>query len=237
MPEREMVLAHCNKCRQKTKHDIVHREMTEGREPDDESGHYTWWTDTYDMLECRGCGEFHLRHISSFSEAEQSDIYEYPPRISRSKPEWLGKFPGPFWGGETEIEQLLNEVYAAVHNGSLRLAAIGTRALLEHVMIDKVGDTGTIAGNIKAFLSAGFVAPADQNRFRDKLIEAGHAAMHRGYRPKAKDLNILLDLTEALIASIYVHPFFEGQLEAGIPKRNSLAAPLSTVLPSSRPKK
>lgn len=229
MPEREMVWAPCNNCRRSTRHDIVHREKVEGDDSNAEQSYYISWTDTYEMVECRGCGEFHLKHTHVFSEADEPTIREYPPRISRSKPEWLGKFPGPFWMGNTEIEQLIKEIYAAVHNGSLRLAAIGTRALIEHIMIDKVGDKGSVGKNIDAFFAAGYVAPLDQKIFREKLVEAGHAAMHRGYRPKSADVDVLLDLTESLIASIYVHPNLADQLEAGIPKRKAGAAAMLSV--------
>ena len=93
-----------------------------------------------------------------------------------------------------------------MQNGTLRLCALGTRALIEQIMVAKVGDAGTLGDNIEAFLNAGYVAQQDHKIFREKVVELGNAAMHRGYTPASGDLHTLLDIIEALIASIYVHP-------------------------------
>lgn len=222
--DKEIEWTHCNNCNRPTRHRLLYVERITTDDELDRGFSVTWW-DTYELLQCLGCEAVHLRHSSSFSEATDSDdelektVKFYPPRISRSKPEWLGSINGPFWIGESEIEQLLEEIYVALHNNSLRLAAMGVRALLEFMMIDKVGDRGSIRENIKAFFEAGYVAPVDQETFRSKLIEAGHAAMHRGYKPNATDLGTLLDLTESLIASIYVHPERTQGLEKRIPSK------------------
>jgi hypothetical protein len=190
----------------------------------------TQW-DSFLLLQRRGCDTVHLEHHSAFSEHLDDEgrpittTVHYPPRTSRKKPEWLGEIFGPFWLGETEIEQLLSEIYIALHNGSLRLATMGVRALLEHIMIDKVGDKGSIGANITAFFEAGYVAKNDQTIFRDKVIEAGHAAMHRGSKPSAADLKVLVDLTESLIASIYIHPVRAELLNDRIPERRKKLSP------------
>jgi Domain of unknown function (DUF4145) len=98
--------------------------------------------------------------------------------------------------GGTRIEKLLKEIYSALHNDSLSLAAMGIRALLEHIMIEQVGDNGSIGENIKRFIGAGHIAPKSEQIFRAQLIEAGHAAMHRDYVPTKSELETLLDLTE-----------------------------------------
>lgn len=123
---------------------------------------------------------------------------------------------------KTEINALMGEVYTAFHNDSRRLAAMGIRAILEAVMIDRVGDKGTIGENVKAFLATGLVSDQWKEVFRDTLIEAGHAAMHRKYDPTKEQLEALLDLTEWLIVSIYEHPNTASNLKAKIPGRTSL---------------
>jgi hypothetical protein len=216
--------AHCNSCNRHTRHKLLHEEKF--RTDDEADGEYSFTSwDDYKLLQCMGCETVHLQHDSRFSEEigpdGQLEVTKkiYPPRVSRSKPAWLGDLGGPFWIGETEIEQLLEEIYVALHDNSLRLATLGIRALLEFIMVDKIGDHGSIGQNISKFFEAGFVAPVDQETFRNKLIEAGHAAMHRGYKPSASDLGTLLDLTETLIASIYVHPERAKALTKRIPKR------------------
>jgi hypothetical protein len=111
-----------------------------------------------------------------------------------------------YYFAEPQFKALTDEIYVAIHNKSYRLAAIGIRALIEQLMISCVGDKGSIGKNIEAFFAAGHVAEADQEQFKTKLIEAGHAAMHRGYAPDLPAINTLMDLAEALIASIVIHP-------------------------------
>ncbi|SHL40013.1 hypothetical protein SAMN05216428_102279 [Nitrosospira sp. Nsp11] len=41
------------------------------------------------------------------------------------------------------VEEFLNEIYVALQNNLPRLATMGVRALLEKIMISKVGDQGT----------------------------------------------------------------------------------------------
>ena len=87
-------------------------------------------------------------------------------------------------------------------------------------MIEQIGgDTGNFGRNIDRFIEMGFVAPHQHALFRGALIEAGHAAMHRGYKPTEAHLSALLDMTEALIAAIYVHPQRVAEA-AGLPVRH-----------------
>jgi hypothetical protein len=121
---------------------------------------------------------------------------------------------------EHGIMQVLGEVYVALQNGSRRLAAMGIRAALELVMIDKIGgDKGSIGSNVSAFIAAGFVPPHFESLFRDTMMEAGNAAMHRNYQPSKEHLDVLMDLTEWLVVSIYEHPVRAAKVTAAIPPR------------------
>jgi hypothetical protein len=44
---------------------------------------------------------------------------------------------------DAALGSLLHEIYQAVHGGQYRLAAMGIRALLEQIMVSKVGDLGS----------------------------------------------------------------------------------------------
>ena len=93
------------------------------------------------------------------------------------------------------------------------------RALLELVMIEQVGDSGQIGKNVDVFLEQGNVSKRSQEIFRFQLIEAGHAAMHRGYVPDKADIGVLMQITESLIETIYVNPAKARRL-GKIPARN-----------------
>jgi hypothetical protein len=180
--------------------------------------------DEYSLIRCKGCDTVHLRHeywvTGDYDDRGEPKVHWvfYPRALSRRKPPWLSSFDSPFWYGGTFIEKILKEIYSALQNGSISLATIGVRALIEHIMIEKCGDSGTISGNIEAFFAAGHVSAADQPAFRDKLMEIGNATMHRGFEPTQSDLETLLDMTESLIASIYVHPLRVQNLRAVPPR-------------------
>lgn len=102
---------------------------------------------------------------------------------------------------------------------------MGIRAVVERMMVDRCGDNHTFDANMKAFFEAGYVAPLEQTSFRDVLIEAGHAAMHRGWSPTASQINALLDSVERLIDAVY----FEANRSAGIRKGIPARVPKKTA--------
>jgi hypothetical protein len=95
---------------------------------------------------------------------------------------------------------------------------MGIRALLEHVMISKVGDKGTFKNNVQAFRDAGFLSPTQQS-FLEAVLEAGHATMHRAYEPSKDDLVTLMDIAEATMESVYLHEKRVRELRRMVPRR------------------
>lgn len=227
--EEQKIKAHCNTCAGIKNHLVL---FTETDFTPDEN----WWASaTYKMIKCAGCDSVHLRHEYEFSEDTDAEgntnvhVTYYPPALSRRRPDFMtGNLDNVVWAMNTQIGQLLTEIYAALQNGSNRLAAMGVRAVVEIMMIDKIGgDSGNFAGNINRFFEQGYVAAHQQQSFRAALIEAGHAAMHRGFKPTNEQLSILLDITEALIASIYFHEDRAAQLSSAIPPRQIVGTPSS----------
>jgi hypothetical protein len=86
-------------------------------------------------------------------------------------------------------------------------------------MIDQVGDQGRFEKNIEKFFDAGHVAPNQQAMFKDTLIEAGHAAMHRDFEPSADTVNTLLDTVEGILHAIYYAPMLADKVRKTIPPR------------------
>ncbi|HEY3910357.1 MAG TPA: DUF4145 domain-containing protein [Stellaceae bacterium] len=225
MTETKIKQLHCNTCGRANNHIILHQESTK-------------WTDyaglereeyeisggcTYKMLKCLGCDDVHFRTLSWFSEdtnaygAPNIQKNRYPPAISRRRPPWTTGHLQLML--PADIHHFLEEIYISLQDNSLRLTVLGIRALLEQIMVEKVGDHQTLGQNVDAFLQAGYVAPQSHEIFRKSLIEAGNAAMHRGYNPLSDDVDTLLDVTESLVASIYVHPKRAAEVRKKIPQR------------------
>jgi hypothetical protein len=95
---------------------------------------------------------------------------------------------------------------------------MGIRSLLEHAMIDKVGDNQDFANNIKEFFKAGHISK-DQKRLLECVLDVGHAAMHRGYKPEKEALFHVIDVAESIIELIYIAPSRIKSLEKTTPKR------------------
>lgn len=218
--------SHCNRCGGRRKHNILGEVKTSWSDQVTEHNSIDG-TDNYYVLECAGCGEVHFRHDSWFSEDTDAAgdpvgrVKYFPPIYSRRKPAWFeDSLENPFFLNDTDpVGRLLSEIYPALQNGMPMLAAMGMRALLENLMISQVGDNGTFHDNLEAFRAAGWIGEKDRDLLRDRLLEIGHAAMHRGYRPPADDLDTMMDVIEHLVEAIYVRPLKVERLDANIPGR------------------
>src|SRR5260370_4677386 len=129
------------------------------------------------MLKCRGCDSVTVRHTFGY---EDTKVVYYPPAKNRRAPLWtneilseIGLFPIP-----ASICALMSEIYTAVQNDSRRLAAMGIRAALEQVMIDKVSDQGRFAANVDALQKKGYLSTR-QALVLSSILDAGHATIHR----------------------------------------------------------
>ncbi|KAF1006427.1 MAG: hypothetical protein GAK28_02445 [Luteibacter sp.] len=125
----------------------------------------------------------------------------YPARLKRKRPEWLWML----WGAEVGyLGDLLREVYDALAADATMLAAMGVRAMLERLMVTKVGDQAAFANTIAAFLKNGSVSKREYACLK-KILEVWQAATDRAFRPTKGDTFTPLDITEHLIADLYVH--------------------------------
>jgi hypothetical protein len=148
------------------------------------------------------------------------DVAYYPSPVSRKKPTWIALLPFGFHAGKVEaaLADLLGEIYEAVAGGQHRLAAMGIRAVLEQVMILKVGDLRTFDEKIEAFHKAGYVSLIQLDAMRETL-EIGHAAMHRSFKPNEDELTTALDIVEGILAAIFDHAEAARQLAKRVPPK------------------
>lgn len=213
---------YCAECLRDTNHTVMYRHTTRWGEELDQDGCAIDGADLYSLVQCKGCDSIRMLHEHWFSEDWDGDgptLYRdyYPPNVIRQKPNWQQH--GNFFPQLYELSQLLGEIYRAMGVGALRVATMGVRALVERIMIDQVQDQNSFEKNMVAFFQAGLVAGHQQDMFRSTLIEAGHAAMHRGWDPTTEDVNTLLDIVEGLVKSIYVDPGRAEKVGERIPKR------------------
>lgn len=208
----------CNQCGGERWHDILYslKEQTPGSESS---------VSLYELLRCAGCEEVKLRRTTidgedrHLSSKVEPDVTYYPPSTVRPQPLWISDLLlEQLVGDVTNEYDLLQEVYVALENGTPALAAMGLRAVIEAVMIKKVGDHGTFKENLSALQRKGLVSELDVQHLRD-VLEVGHAVIHRGHLPSVQDVLSALDITETLVKRMYLDKNAVDALRKSVPSR------------------
>ena len=145
------------------------------------------------------------------------DTKHFPPRVFRARPKWMSDI-NYITGCPLHIQALVQEVYITLQNDCRSSAAMCVRAIFEAMMIDKAGDNGSFSSNLDAFEKAGLISP-QQKKIVEPVLEAGHASIHRGYRPTKDQIVTLVDVVENLIDVTYVQPGKSDALRKAIPEK------------------
>jgi len=173
--------------------------------------------ETWAVVECCGCRTLTFLHERWFSEdtadtdhGPEPIIHRtiYPPSPARKLPEWsndhtfllLEVLVDDAW-----VFQLHKDVYAAIGLRSLRLSAMGVRAIVDYIVTSKAGDVGTFLDKLERMCDLRLIS-SSQVHVIFSAFDAGSAAVHRGYGPELQDVYTMLDIAEALIAQFYVEP-------------------------------
>lgn len=213
--------AHCNNCEGKRNHEILHSEKTSWGDFCVDIFENIHGEDIYDTLKCRGCDDIKLRHISWYSLDTEPTITYFPSAIFRKIPDWFKELRQETV--DAFVPQLMKEIYVALQHNLPSLAAMGVRSLLEKIMISKTSDQGAFIKNIAEFEKLGYVSSIQRKRL-EAILEAGHAAIHRTFTPNSKDIITLLDLTEHIIETVYLHETKIKELTDRIPMRSKKKA-------------
>jgi hypothetical protein len=97
---------------------------------------------------------------------------------------------------------------------------MGIRALLEQVLIIKIGDIGGFNDKLDAFEKDGFISVIQRDAMRATL-DVGDAAMHRAFVPEIRELNTCLDIVEGIMSVIYWHHKEAERISEVVPARKA----------------
>ncbi len=170
--------------------------------------------DKWSTLQCAGCHTITFVHSHWFSEDYEMGDHGpepivhrdlFPPAPPRPVPEWVPHLVLYLKMDESWVAWLLQDVYSAYGLEAYSLAAMGARAIVDHLVPSRAGDKGTFMQKLERLEQKALIT-AVQVQILDAAFDAGSASAHRGYRPTADDFNILLDITETLIHQICVNP-------------------------------
>lgn len=199
MADTEVVYAPCRRCMGYTRHEVLATKQVEEAEECEDRRDLIFRA-TYRMIQCRGCEAVSLVEREDYPTYEgNSRACYYPPPLARRIPNWhfqLTAFDG-------EMRKLLEEVYSAMRADTRRLALMGVRAIVDMLLSDQVGPNGGFQERMNHLVSDGHISP--KNRLvLGAVLEAGHAAAHRGYEPSEVDLGRVLDIVGNVLQSLYV---------------------------------
>ena len=103
---------HCNTCRQKSRHQLLCKNVFEENE-DLEGGPTIEWTITHETFQCCGCGMAVLRRTMVSGIDDFDSIQYFPPVVSRHPPSWRHKCPPDMWDLIDEVYRSLDAAIAA----------------------------------------------------------------------------------------------------------------------------
>ena len=193
MESEEIIRCHCNNCSRETDHLLLNRQIVEDDELVSETAIFSW-TDTYAVLQCRGCHAVCLQH--SYEDiAGEENVSFYPPPVSRRPPPWR-------WFLPADMMELLNEIYTALQSDSRRLALMGSRTLVDMLILQEVGDAGTFDSKLRSLRDKGVIS--ERNReVLSAALDAGSAAVHRGFKPNREEIGAVLDIVENVLQATH----------------------------------
>ena len=207
----ETTRSFCNGCQQDTRHEIVgncSRERREGDEPFPRIVNEQW-----KMLQCCGCESIKAVKKEDSTDFKSPRETHYPARQMRQLPRWFGETP-------LQCQDLLREVYKAMHTDCMTLSAMGTRTLIDVMLLEMLGDIGGFERKLKEAVSKGFFTEAQKDTIY-AAVDAGNAASHRGFRPTERQLSDVLDIVEHTLMGQYVLATSSGRLKSEVPPRSS----------------
>jgi predicted transport protein len=182
------------------------------------------------IIECCGCEHLALVKKTHFSEhidygshpttGEMTttalwDEVIYPPVTYRAPPTWFDDLPDP------TLRAISEEIYKSLQTGSHYLATFGSRTLIDRLIVLTVGDKGNFAKGLSALKDDGKISQHERDILAP-IIQAGHAAAHRGWAPTKEQLAIILDTVEGLIHRLLVLPKLAEELEEAVPNRGAV---------------
>lgn len=211
----------CNTCKVETKHNLIsihtrfvngdqirHFELSEWAEaPDLEKMGSCDTVHQYKLWVCRGCDTATLQesctHRMLIHESDSTKsfwIYTFHPKRAAEH-----RVPKNFVSLPANLWFIYHEVIDSFNSQAEILTAIGLRALLEGICIDK-GITDGVAWGLQAKLKAldkGKHLPSSIVKGLGSFKFIGDEAAHKLERPAMKNLSLAIDVMEELLSFLY----------------------------------
>ncbi|MFL4555400.1 DUF4145 domain-containing protein [Yersinia kristensenii] len=187
----------CNKCGQRTNHDVVGMTSIKGDEDYD-------FLSEHMLVRCRGCDIVSFSHVfHEFEAAYPIDEYEwkipkvitnYPTRTVSNIDAW--HIPSP-------VDDIYTETCKAFADGSLTLAGMGFRATIEAICNEQNISGKELSTRINNLATKGLISKKDSVRLHS-IRFMGNDAAHEIRKPTKDMLNSALTIVEHLLTTLYI---------------------------------
>lgn len=204
----------CNRCKNETRH-FIHREFCKTEDYVDAP---VWMSLRVLIVECCGCENLAFVKMEHFSEDHDQDWDQtiFPPVAYRPLPDWFEDLP------DETIKLIFEEIYKSLQTESYYLATFGSRTLIDRLIVLTVGDVGNFAKGFKALQDRQMLSQHERDILQP-VVDAGHAAAHRGWAPGKALMSIILDTVEGLVHRLLVLPKLTEELKEAVPGRSGAA--------------
>lgn len=178
---------------------------------DEEAGF--WWGGELQICKCLGCDEYRFRKVYRFSEDvdengnPEASVTTYPESKgeSRKADEDLLRIP--------KVGGIYRETVRAMGSGMPTLCAGGLRAVVEAVCLEQGIAGNTLYDKIETMAKSNLLTRSQADFLHEERF-LGNAALHEIEVPSARDLELGLEIVEALLRTIYVLPKKAAELKA-----------------------
>lgn len=219
--ELKTMKANCRLCGADKNH-FVRAEHEETNDYDDGE----WGRSRHSIVQCMGCENLSVviaTTCSYWEDIEYDDrgrpvrrnypeeIDQFPPQTYRKKPDWSGELPD-------DIDETLDEVYVAMQNKCLRLASLGSRTVIDLMIVELVGDKGTFRDKLNQLESKGWMGEKN-TAFLFSALDAGNASAHRGHSPSVKIMNMVMDILENVLQAAFILGKHGDEIRKNTPPR------------------
>lgn len=181
------------------------------------------------LLECKGC-ETVFYETSSWNSEDIDQYYDkmgraqydyrkevqtYPKSEIKTKPVWFDAMQKV----DSQLHNILNQMYVAHDNQAHILTAIGLRTALDRATeVLDVDPAKTFVEKLDALFSKGWIGQTE----RDILMvvtDAGNAAAHRGWEPDSRAISELLSALEVFLHRAFIVGLKALRITSSIPAK------------------
>ena len=135
---------------------------------------------------------------------------EYLPELN-NLPKWYEDLP-------LNIHKMLLEVRYALQKEMSALPSMGLRSVIDMICNERLGDIGNFGDKLHKLEEKRLITPK-KRQIIENILEVGHASVHRGHFPTAKDLRIVMDIVDHILQELYVLDKASKTLKESVPKR------------------